>query len=82
MTERQFSEVERVLLAIGDAAARSRRAAVAVASDRAEQHVVDALHLAHESLSRVYSDLAQRTYYAVLKVTDAETPTKSLQSAG
>jgi hypothetical protein len=43
MTERQSSEVEKVLLHLSDARTRARRAAEVVAKDGAERHVVEAL---------------------------------------
>lgn len=64
MNEAHSSEVERVLLHVGHASDRARRAAAAVRSG-AEPHVVEALQRAAEELSATYRTLAQGTYYAV-----------------
>jgi hypothetical protein len=81
MTERQFSEIERVLLAIGDAAARTERAVSAMVRDQAEPHVVEALRDAHARLSHAYRGLAQGTYYAIGPDRRAVVPDENLQSA-
>ena len=65
MTERQSSEVEKVLLHIGDARSRARKAAEACARDGADAHIVAALHDAERQLADVHRALAQGTYYAV-----------------
>jgi hypothetical protein len=65
MTERQSSEVEKVLLYIGDARTRARRAADAVAKDGGDQHVVEALRASEQELSGLYRRLTQGTFYAV-----------------
>jgi hypothetical protein len=82
MTERQLREVERVLLSIGDAGGRAKRAIASLAADGAEQHVLDALGCARESLSRSYRDLSQGTYYAIRPAGDATSATNPEQNAG
>lgn len=65
MTERQSSEVEKVLLHIGDARTRARRAADAVAKDNGDAHVIKALQRSEQELGELYRRLSQGTYYAV-----------------
>lgn len=65
MNERHSSEVEKVLLYIGDARTRARRAADAVRKDGADPHIVAALTDAERELSELHRRLAQGTYYAV-----------------
>ena len=65
MRETDSSEVERVLLHVGNAADRARRAAVHIAKAEGEPHVVKALEDAADELRGVYRQLAQATYYAV-----------------
>jgi len=65
MTERQASEVEKVLLYISDARARAKRAATAVDKDGADAHIVAALANAERQLGELHRQLAQGTYYAV-----------------
>jgi hypothetical protein len=65
MTERHSSEVEKVLLYIGDARTRARRAADAVEKDGAEAHIVAALRESEKQLDQLHRTLAQSTYYAV-----------------
>jgi cellobiose-specific phosphotransferase system component IIA len=65
MTERQSSEVEKVLLHIGDARSRARKAAEACAQDGAEGHIVAALTDAEQQLAELHRRLSQGTYYAV-----------------
>jgi len=65
MTEQQSSEVEKVLLYIGDARTRARRAADAVAKDNGDSHVVDALRASERELGELYRRLSQGTFYAV-----------------
>lgn len=65
MTERESSEVEKVLLYIGDASSRARRAAESVQKAGADEHVVAALVEAQRELAELHRKLAQRTYYAV-----------------
>jgi hypothetical protein len=65
MTERQSSEVEKVLLYISDARTRARRAAESVAKDGADEHIVAALKDSEEQLAVLHRRLSQGTYYAV-----------------
>lgn len=65
MNERHSSEVEKVLLYIGDARTRARRAADAVRKDGADPHIVAALIDAERELGELHRRLAQGTYYAV-----------------
>jgi hypothetical protein len=65
MKETQSSEVEKVLLYIGDARERARRAADAVAKDGAESHIVDALAEAEIALGELQQKLTQATLYAI-----------------
>jgi len=65
MTERQSSEIEKVLLHISDARMRARRAAQAVQKDGAEAHVVEALLESERDLGELHRKLSQGTYYAV-----------------
>jgi hypothetical protein len=73
MTERQSSEVEKVLLHVSDARSRARKAAEACARDGAEPHIVAALTDAERQLAELHRKLSQGTYYAV--------PDKSLKLA-
>lgn len=66
MTERQSSEVEKVLLHLSDARTRARRAAELVEKDAAETHVVEALRATERELANLHRTLSQRTYYAVV----------------
>lgn len=65
MTERQSSEVEKVLLHLSDARTRARRAADLVAKDGAEPHIVEALRATEQELAELHRKLAQGTYYAI-----------------
>jgi hypothetical protein len=65
MTERQSSEVEKVLLHISDARSRARTAAERCAEDGAEAHIVVALTDAEQQLAELHRKLSQGTYYAV-----------------
>jgi hypothetical protein len=65
MNERQSSEVEKVLLYIGDARTRAKRAADSVRKDGADPHIVAALIDAERQLTELHRKLAQGTYYAV-----------------
>ena len=65
MTERHSSEVEKVLLHIGDARVRARKAADVVAKDGADDYVVAALREAEQQLADLHRKLSQSTYYAV-----------------
>lgn len=65
MTERQSSEVEKVLLHLSDARTRARRAAELVEKDGAKPHVVEALRATERELANLHRALSQGTYYAV-----------------
>lgn len=65
MTERQSSEVEKVLLHISDARSRARRAADTVEKDDADPHIVAALRDSERQLAELHRKLSQGTYYAV-----------------
>lgn len=65
MTEKQSSEVEKVLLHISDARSRARKAADACVKDGAETHIVAALNDAEQQLADLHRTLAQGTHYAV-----------------
>jgi hypothetical protein len=65
MNEYQSSEVEKVLLYIGDARTRAKRAAESVQKDGADPHIVSALADTERQLGELHRRLAQGTYYAV-----------------
>jgi hypothetical protein len=65
MTERQSSEVEKVLLHLSDARLRAHRAAETCAKEAAEPHIVAALIDAEQQLAELHRKLSQGTYYAV-----------------
>ncbi len=65
MTERQASEVEKVLLYISDARTRAAKAAEAVAKDGADDHIIAALRESEKQLADLHRRLSQGTYYAV-----------------
>jgi hypothetical protein len=65
MTERQSSEVEKVLLYISDARTRARKAAESVEKDGADEHIVAALKDSEQQLAALHRQLSQGTYYAV-----------------
>lgn len=65
MTERQFSEVERVLLHISDARTRAGVAAKNVEKDGADAYVTAALREAEHQLGALHRELTQGTYYAI-----------------
>lgn len=65
VTERHLSEIERVLLYVGDAQSRANRAAAALEREDAPAHVVAALADTARRMSEAYAALSQRTYYAV-----------------
>lgn len=65
MTERQYTEVAKVLLHISDARTRARRAADSVEKDGADAHVVEALRESEHHLAELHRKLSQGTYYAV-----------------
>lgn len=64
MTERQSSEVERVLLHISDARTRARKATEVVAKDGADAHIIEALQDTERQLAELHRKLSQGTYYA------------------
>lgn len=65
MTERESSEVERVLLHVGDARARAKRAAAELEKSGAQTHIIAALRDTEMQLDALHRKLSQRTYYAV-----------------
>jgi hypothetical protein len=65
MTERQSSEVEKVLLFISDAQGRARRASELVERDGAGVHIVKALRETQAELGDLHRRLMQGIYYAV-----------------
>lgn len=65
MTERQSSEIEKVLLHLSDARTRARRAAETVEKDGAEAHILAALKDTEQQLADLHRKLSQGTYYAV-----------------
>jgi hypothetical protein len=65
MTESESKEVEKVLLHISDARARTRRAADALEKEGAARHVVDSLRSTERELASMHRALSQATYYAV-----------------
>lgn len=67
MNEGQSSEVEKVLLYIGDARTRAKRAAAAVEKEGADPHIVAALADAERELADLHRRLAKGTYYAIPK---------------
>lgn len=69
MTERQFNEIERVLLHLSDAQRRARKAVQAVEADGADDHVIAALTNTEHELGELHRKLAQGTYYAVANPT-------------
>jgi hypothetical protein len=65
MTESESKEVEKVLLHLSDARMRTKRAADALAKDRAAEHVVESLRSTEQGLAEMHRALSQATYYAV-----------------
>lgn len=65
MIERNWDEIERVLLYIGDARARADRAGTELARDDAPAHVVEALADPARRMADAYRALAQGTYSAI-----------------
>ncbi len=65
MNESHFSEIERVLLHVSEAARRSERAAGDLERGGAEPHLVRALEDAKSELDATYRALTQGTYFAV-----------------
>jgi hypothetical protein len=64
MTEKQASEVEKVLLHISDARRRARSATEACAKDGASPKLLAALNDAEQRLGEVHRQLMHGTYYA------------------
>jgi hypothetical protein len=67
--EKDYIEVERALLYVGEARDRAARSADALAKGGAGDHLVEALREAEQQLSEIHTQLMQRTYFAV---TDAQ----------
>lgn len=65
MDERHFAEIDAAMLYIEEARARAERAAKALRSEGADEHLVDALTEAQEQLSDVARVLRQGTLFAV-----------------
>jgi hypothetical protein len=65
MTERESSEIEKVLLYISDARTRARRAAELVEKEGGGAHILAALQDSAKQLDELHRRLAQGTYYAV-----------------
>jgi len=65
MTERQSSEIEKVLLHLSDARSRARKAVEAVEKDGADEHIIAALKETEQQLGHLHRKLSQGTYYAV-----------------
>jgi len=65
MNESHFSEIERVLLHVSEAAGRAGRAAEELDRAAAEPHLVAALEQAKAELDATYRSLTQGTYFAV-----------------
>jgi hypothetical protein len=65
VTERDLSEIERVLLYVGDARRRAARAALALERTGAPSHAVAALRDTQARMADAYRALTQRAYYGV-----------------
>lgn len=65
MKEQHSSEVAKVLLYVGDARARARKAADALEKDGADTHVVQALRDSEMQLAELHRTLSQGTFYAI-----------------
>jgi hypothetical protein len=65
VTEQQLSEIERVLLYVGDARSRAARAASELARAGAPAYAVDAVRETEERMAKAYRTLSQRTYYRI-----------------
>lgn len=65
VNEANSSEVEKVLLFISDARGRASKAHAQLAAEGADEHVLEALTGAEESLADAHRQLMQRTYFAV-----------------
>jgi cellobiose-specific phosphotransferase system component IIA len=64
MTERELIEVERVLLHIGDARMRARRAAATIEQGDGCRSAIVALRESERRLGEAHRQLTQGTYYA------------------
>lgn len=65
MSDGSNSEVEKVLLFVSDARGRAQKAQSKLETEKADQHVIDALAEAERSLASVHRQLMQGTYFAV-----------------
>lgn len=63
--ERHLAQVERVLLCIGDAKQRARKAREELAAAGAEERLVAALAVTEQALDAERRRLMQSTYYSV-----------------
>lgn len=82
MTEQQFSEIERTLLGIDDARARTGRALDTMFRARADAHVQEALRAAERQLRATYRDLRIGTYFAVPEPPESKESAKCGPPAG
>lgn len=67
LDERQYGEVDVVLLYIEDARRRAEQAAAELRAGGAEDFLVEAMERAHEQLSETAKLLTQGTFFAVPK---------------
>lgn len=65
MTEQESKEVEKVLLHLADARARTRKAAEALEKAGAAAHVTAAVQETEKQLAELHRALSQGTYYVV-----------------
>lgn len=65
MKEASSTEVEKVLLFISDARGRAKKARSQLAAEGTDEHVLEALDRAEESLAETHRRLMQGTYFAV-----------------
>jgi hypothetical protein len=65
MNESHFSEIERVLLHVSEAASRAGRASAELRRSGAQPHLVQALDEAKAELEETYRSLTQGTYFAI-----------------
>lgn len=65
MQDESSTEVEKVLLFISDARGRAKKARARLATEQADQHVIEALEKAERSLADAHKQLMQGTYFAV-----------------
>lgn len=65
MTERHSIEVAKVLLHISEARTRAGKGADVIAKDGADEHLVEALREAEQTLAELHRRVSQGTYYAV-----------------